>query len=350
MTEDQKENLRQAHRGSSMKKALVTGCAGQDGGYLAEHLLNLGYKVFGMVRPSVSRESPRLEKLAEEFGDKFELVQGDMQDSESLSDIVMHCTPQEIYNLAAISYAPQSWRSPSLTMDVNGTGVTRLLESVHRHAPEARFYQASTSEMFGAVCQPSQDESSPFRPVHPYGAAKVAGHWNAVCFREQYGLHVSCGILFNHESQFRHAEFVTQKIVRAAVAAHKSIKQGSLVKELELWTLDPVRDWGFAGEYVTAMHAMLQQDEPGDYVVGTGVGHSVRDVASVAYSFLDMNYEDHVVVKPPGWFVPDSRAHFIADASLIKERLNWQTNVTFEDLIQMMVNAEMERAGWRPVS
>lgn len=329
-----------------MKKALITGVAGQDGGYLAEHLLGLGYKVWGMVRPSVSRESPRLERLLSHgrYGPLLDLISGDMLDSESLSEAVRTTKPDEIYNLAAISYAPQSWKSPSLVMEVNATGVTKLLEAVHRYAPEARVYQASTSEMFGAVTQSTQDEKSPFRPVHPYGAAKVAAHWAAVCFREQYGMHVSCGILFNHESPFRGPEFVTQKIVRAAVAAHRSIKQGSLVKELELWTLEPVRDWGFAGEYVTAMHAMLQQDRPDDYVVGTGVGHSVEDVACLAYKLLDMDYQDHVLIKPPDWFVPDARAHFVADAGKISAKMGWEPQVSFEELIEMMVDAETERA------
>lgn len=317
-----------------MKNALITGVAGQDGSYLAEYLLKIkGYNVFGMIRPTARRHTGVLARLV--ATPNFKLLHGDMLDSESLKKCVEQSSPDEVYNLAAISYAPASWQCPAVTMATNAGGVTKLLEAVRRTVPKARVYQASTSEMFGAVAESPQSEKTPFRPVHPYGVAKVAGHWNAVCFREQYQMHVSCGILFNHESERRGDLFVTQKVCEAAVAH----MEGRRREPLSLWTLSSTRDWGYAKDYVQAMHLILQIDEPIDVVVGTGVGHTVGDLVKEAYEACNLDWEKYVVVEPPSWFKPDDRAHFIADTKKMIEVLAWYPEHNFKDLVKLMLDS-----------
>ncbi len=318
------------------KRALITGIFGQDGHFLAALLTSLGYVVFGMYRQSVNRERDiaRLRAfVGEENSKNLRLLEGDMSDHESLIACVRDSEPDEVYNLAAISYAPVSWRLPVKTMDINATGVVRLLQAVRQCAPGARFYQASTSEMFGAVVESPQSESTPFRPVHPYGVAKVAGHWNAVNFREQHGMHVSCGILFNHESELRGDQFVTVKVCKTAVEQ----KYFGRVEPLRLWTLDTVRDWGYAGDYVRAMHLMVQQDVPGDYVVGTEVGHTVGDLVKGVYDRLGMDWKNHVVVEPPSHFKVDLRCNFIADARKIRAATGWAPETSFSELIEKIM-------------
>lgn len=321
-----------------MKNALITGVGGQDGSFLAEHLLSLGgYRVFGMARPTAKRHAGWLGELKKR--QNFVLLSGDMLDCESVSKCVEASSPDEVYNLAALSYAPAGWQCPTLMTDTNAAGVTRVLEAVRRIVPKARVYQASTSEMFGAVVETPQSEKTPFRPVHSYGAAKVAGHWNAVSFREQYGMHISCGILFNHESERRGDLFVTQKVVQAAVRHCANLQE----ERLCLWTLSTVRDWGFAGDYVVAMHRMLQEDRPDDYVIGTGVGKTVGDLVRLAYEMAGLDWERYVYVKPPDWFKPDERANFVADARKAERVLGWGPRTTFKELIhRMYVYAQSE--------
>jgi len=318
------------------KHALVTGAGGQDGSYISELLLSKGYEVFGTTRISIN---PNLQNLLEVIKNpNFHLLQADMTDSESLARAVRQSEPDEIYNLAAVSYMPASWDCPAHVINVNAVGPVRLLEATRNLCPHAKFYQASTSEMFGAVTESPQNELTPFRPVHPYGAAKLSAHWTAIAFREQYGLHVSCGILFNHESPRRGQQFVTAKVVRAAA----NISLGSTEK-LSLWTLDSVRDWGFAGNYVEAMWRMLQREKAGDYVIGTGVGHSVRDLVECAFGYLNLDWRDWVVLNPPiGWSV-DTRANYIADASRAEKELGWKPTVDFKQLIHMAVDADIKR-------
>jgi len=317
-------------------RALVTGVGGQDGSYLAELLLSKGYEVFGTTRVSIN---PNLQNLSEvATNPNFHLLQADMTDSESLARAVRQSEPDEIYNLAAVSYMPASWDCPAHVVNVNAAGPTRLLEAARQIAPKAKFYQASTSEMFGAIAESPQNELTPFRPVHPYGAAKLSAHWTAIAFREQYGLQVSCGILFNHESPRRGPQFVTTKVARAAAAISLGYAQ-----KLPLWTLDPVRDWGYAGDYVEAMWRMLQQEKAGDYVIGTGVGHTVRDLVECAFGYLNLDWRDWVVLSPPpGWSV-DTRANYIADASRAEKELGWKPPTDFKQLIHVMVDHEVAR-------
>jgi GDPmannose 4,6-dehydratase len=318
------------------KRALITGVGGQDGSYLSELLLSKGYEVFGTTRISIN---PNLQNLSEVIkSPNFHLLQADMTDSESLARAVRQSEPDEIYNLAAVSYMPASWDCPAHVVNVNAVGPARLLEATRNLCPHAKFYQASTSEMFGAVTESPQNELTPFRPVHPYGAAKLSAHWTAIAFREQYGLHVSCGILFNHESPRRGQQFVTAKVARAAA----NISLGSSEK-LSLWTLDSVRDWGFAGNYTEAMWRMLQREKAGDYVIGTGIGHSVRDLVECAFGHLNLDWRDWVVLNPPvGWSV-DTRANYIADASRAERELGWKPKVDFKQLIHMVVDADIKR-------
>ncbi|MGO9753240.1 MAG: GDP-mannose 4,6-dehydratase [Solirubrobacteraceae bacterium] len=312
-------------------RALITGITGQDGSYLAELLLDKGYEVHGMVRRSSTEKFDRVEHIR----DRLVLHQGDLLDQRSLVDTLRAARPSEIYNLAAMSYVAASWVQPTLTAEFSGTGVTRLLEAMREVCPEARFYQASSSEMFGKVREVPQTESTPFYPRSPYGVAKVYGHFITVNYRESYGLHATSGILFNHESPRRGLEFVTRKITWHAAA----IKLG-LRSELRLGNLDAERDWGFAGDYVAAMWRMLQQEQPDDYVVATGVTHSVRDCVEVAFEHAGLSVQEHVVTDPC-LRRPAEVEHLIGDASKAQRVLGWEPRVSFEELIRMMVDADL---------
>src|SRR5450631_1157139 len=315
----------------SARKALITGVTGQDGSYLAELLLEKGYDVHGIVRRSSTEKFDRIEHLR----DRITLHQADLLDHRSLVDALRAAKPDEIYNLAAMSFVAVSWIQPTLTAEFTGVGVTRVLEAVREVCPEARFYQASSSEMFGKVLEVPQTETTAFYPRSPYGVAKVYGHFITVNYRESYGLHATSGILFNHESPRRGLEFVTRKITWHAAA----IKLG-LETELRLGNLDAERDWGFAGDYVRAMWLMLQQDEPSDFVVATGVSHSVRDCVEVAFGHVGLALDDHVVLDP-SYLRPAEVEHLIGDASKAKRVLGWAPEVSFEQLIRMMVDADV---------
>jgi GDPmannose 4,6-dehydratase len=314
-----------------MRRALITGITGQDGSYLAEFLLDQGYEVHGMVRRASTEKFDRIEHVRH----RVTLHQGDLLDHRSLVDALRSSNPQEIYNLAAMSFVAVSWIQPTLTAEFTGVGVTRMLEAMREASPEARFYQASSSEMFGKVREVPQTERTPFYPRSPYGVAKVYGHHITVNYRESYGLHASSGILFNHESERRGLEFVTRKITWHAAA----IKLG-LAHELRLGNLDSERDWGFAGDYVRAMWLMLQQDEPDDYVIATGVSHSVRHCVEVAFEHAGVSVDDHVVIDP-SFLRPAEVEHLVGDASKAKDKLGWEPEVSFEELIRMMVDADL---------
>jgi len=316
-----------------MPTALVTGITGQDGSYLAELLLSKGYRVVGIVRRSSTTPYERIAHLV----DKIELVSADLLDQTSLTDVVGDCAPDEIYNLAAQSFVQTSWSQPVLTGEFTALGVTRVLEAVKKAAPKARFYQASSSEMFGKVVESPQRESTPFYPRSPYGVAKVYGHWITVNYRESFGLYAVSGILFNHESPRRGLEFVTRKVTDAAAR----IKLG-VAKEVRLGNLDSRRDWGFAGDYVDAMWRMLQQDEPDDYVIGTGHTCSVRDLCQAAFACLGLDYREHVV-QDPRFFRPAEVDLLVADPSKAARKLGWTPTVSFEELVRMMVDADLER-------
>jgi GDPmannose 4,6-dehydratase len=313
------------------KKALITGITGQDGSYLAEFLLDQGYEVIGMVRRSSTVNFGRIEHIQ----DRVTLVHGDLLDQTSLIDVVREHQPGEIYNLAAQSFVPISWKQPVLTGEFTAMGVTRMLEAMRNAAPEARFYQASSSEMFGKVQEVPQNEGTPFYPRSPYGVAKVYGHWITVNYRESYDLYTCSGILFNHESPRRGLEFVTRKVTYGAVL----IKLG-LAGELRLGNLDSRRDWGYAGDYVRAMWLMLQQDEPDDYVVGMGETYSVRDLCRAAFGRLDLDWEKYVVVDPQ-FYRPAEVDLLVSDPTKARERLGWEPEVSFEVLIEMMVDADL---------
>jgi len=313
------------------RRALITGITGQDGSYLAEFLLDRGYEVHGMVRRSSTEKFDRIEHLR----DRVRLHQGDLLDHRSLVDALRAANPQEVYNLAAMSFVAVSWIQPTLTAEFTGVGVTRMLEAMREAAPEARFYQASSSEMFGKVLEVPQTETTPFYPRSPYGVAKVYGHHITVNYRESYGLHASSGILFNHESPRRGLEFVTRKITWHAAA----IKLG-LADELRLGNLDAERDWGFAGDYVRAMWLMLQQEEPDDYVIATGIAHSVRECVDVAFDHAGIAVDDHVVIDP-SFLRPAEVEHLIGNPSKAKAALGWEPEISFEQLIRMMVDADM---------
>ncbi len=315
-----------------MPTALITGITGQDGSYLADFLLEKGYEVVGMVRRSSTITFERIQHIQ----DHITLEQGDLHDQSSLVDLLERYRPDEIYNLAAQSFVPTSWNQPVLTGEVTALGVTRLLEAMRLVRPEARFYQASSSEMFGKVFEVTQKESTPFYPRSPYGVAKVYAHWITVNYRESYDLYAVSGILFNHESPRRGLEFVTHKITHGAAR----IKLG-LADELRLGNLDSRRDWGYAGDYVRAMWMMLQQDQPDDYVVGTGQTHSVREFCRVAFSYLDLDYKDYVV-QDPRFYRPAEVDLLVSDPSRVRDELGWHPTVDFEGLVQLMVEADME--------
>jgi GDPmannose 4,6-dehydratase len=316
-----------------MPTALITGITGQDGSYLAELLLAKGYRVIGTVRRSSTTPYERIAHLV----DKVELVSADLLDQTSLTDVVSEYAPEEIYNLAAQSFVQTSWTQPVLTGEFTALGVTRMLEAMKKAAPRARFYQASSSEMFGKVVESPQRESTPFYPRSPYGVAKVYGHWITVNYRESFGLYAVSGVLFNHESPRRGLEFVTRKVTDAVAR----IKLG-LASEVRLGNLDSRRDWGFAGDYVEAMWLMLQQDEPDDYVIGTGHTCSVRDLCNVAFSHVGLDYRDYVV-QDPRFFRPAEVDLLVADPSKAKERLGWRPTLSFEQLVHAMVDADLER-------
>jgi GDPmannose 4,6-dehydratase len=316
----------------SAKRALITGITGQDGSYLAELLLGKGYEVVGMVRRSSTLNFERIAGIQ----DHVTLVQADLLDEGSLISILREHQPSEIYNLAAQSFVQTSWSQPVLTGETTALGVTRMLDALRMAAPEARFYQASSSEMFGKVVETPQTEATPFYPRSPYGVAKVYGHWITVNYRESYGLHASSGILFNHESPRRGLEFVTRKITYGVAR----IKHG-LADKLPLGTLEAERDWGFAGDYVDAMWRMMQQDEPDDFVVATGITTSVRRFCELAFSAAGLDYEEHVV-QDPRFMRPAEVDLLIGDPTKAKTLLGWEPSTTLERLVQMMVEADLD--------
>jgi GDPmannose 4,6-dehydratase len=318
---------------TATRTALVTGITGQDGSYLAELLLAKGYRVVGVVRRSSTTPYERIAHLV----DRIELVSADLLDQTSLTDVVADTRPHEIYNLAAQSFVQTSWAQPVLTGEFTALGVTRMLEAMKKAAPDARFYQASSSEQFGKVVETPQRESTPFYPRSPYGVAKVYGHWITVNYRESFGLYAVSGILFNHESPRRGLEFVTRKISDgvARIAC-------GLSKELRLGNLDARRDWGFAGDYVDAMWRMLQQDEPDDYVIGTGETWSVREFCDNAFRVAGLDYREFVVMDKR-FERPAEVDLLVGDPSKAKTKLGWERKVGFSELIAMMVEADMER-------
>ena len=316
-----------------MTTALITGVTGQDGSYLAEFLLAKGYRVVGVVRRTSHDSYERIGHIL----DRVEIVPADLLDQHSLTMVLRDVQPDEVYNLAAQSFVPTSWNQPVLTGEFTALGVTRLLEAVRLVRPEVRFYQASSSEMFGKAAETPQSERTPFHPRSPYGVAKVYGHWITVNYRESYGTYAVSGILFNHESPRRGLEFVTRKISDgvARIALGRAT-------ELRLGNLEARRDWGFAGDYVEAMWLMLQQPEPDDYVVGTGETHAVREFVEVAFSHVGLDWRQHVVVDPR--FVrPAEVDRLLADPRLARERLGWGPRVGFRELVVMMVEADLER-------
>lgn len=314
------------------KRALITGITGQDGSYLAELLLDEGYEVIGMVRRSSTVTFERIAHLQ----DRIATVPGDLLDQASLIDLLRTHRPDEVYNLAAQSFVQTSFSQPVLTGDVTGLGVTRLLDAIRIVDPDIRYYQASSSEMFGKVVEVPQSESTPFYPRSPYGVAKLYGHWITVNYRESYDLHASSGILFNHESPRRGLEFVTRKISNTVA----KIKLG-LTDELRLGNLDAERDWGFAGDYVRAMWLMLQQDSPDDYVVATGATHSVRRFCEVAFGHVGLDYDQYVVIDE-AFYRPAEVDLLIGTPAKAERVLGWTPTVGFEDLVTMMVDADID--------
>ncbi len=314
------------------KTAIVTGITGQDGSYLAELLLEKGYEVFGMVRRSSVENFDRIDHIK----DRINIRQADLLDQYSIIRLIEEAQPDEVYNLAAMSFVPTSWNQPVLTAEFTAIGVTRVLEAIRVVNPKIKFYQASSSEMFGKVKEVPQKETTPFHPRSPYGVAKVYGHYITVNYRESYDIFGVSGILFNHESPRRGIEFVTRKVTYNAA----KIKLG-LSKELRMGNLNSKRDWGFAGDYVKAMWMMLQQEKPDDYLVATGKTHSVKELVEVAFSYLDMDYRDFVKVDE-SFKRPADVDLLIGDYSKAKEKLGWKPEVNFEDLIKMMVKSDIE--------
>ena len=315
------------------RRALITGITGQDGSYLAELLLEKGYEVFGMTRRASTENVERIGHLT----DRINLVQGDLLDPPSLVSAIQTAEPHEVYNLAAQSFVPTSWNQPVLTAEFTGVGVTRVLEAIRTVDPQIRFYQASSSEMFGKVRQVPQTEDTPFYPRSPYGVAKTYGHYITVNYRESFGLYAVSGILFNHESPRRGLEFVTRKISDGVAR----IKLG-LADELVLGNLDAERDWGFAGDYVEAMWLMLQQDEPGDYVVATGEPNAVKTFVEIAFAHAGLDPEG-LVKTDPQFLRPAEVDHLVGDASKAKRVLGWEPRHSFRDLVEMMVDADIDR-------
>jgi GDPmannose 4,6-dehydratase len=315
-------------------KALITGITGQDGSYLAELLLGKGYEVFGVVRRSSVKKYDRIETLV----DNIELVEGDLTDQTSLDHIVQSVQPDEVYNMAAQSFVPVSWNQPVLTGDVTALGVIRILEAIRKHRPQAKFLQASSSEMFGKVRETPQTEKTPFYPRSPYGVAKVFGHYITVNYRESHGIFACSAIGFNHESPRRGLEFVTRKVTHQVAR----IKCG-LATKLLMGNLEAKRDWGFAGDYVQAMWMMLQQAEPDDYVLATGKTHSIRELLEAAFGAVELDWEKHVEIDPK-FMRPAEVDRLCGDAAKAREKLGWKAEVSFEELIKMMVEADLEVA------
>jgi GDPmannose 4,6-dehydratase len=313
------------------KRALITGVTGQDGSYLAEFLLGQGYEVFGMVRRSSTLNFERIAHIQ----DRITLIAGDLLDEVSMINILRDTRPSEVYNLAAQSFVQTSWSQPVLTGETTALGVTRVLDAIRTVDPEIRFYQASSSEMFGKVLEVPQVETTPFYPRSPYGVAKVYGHWITVNYRESYDLHASSGILFNHESPRRGLEFVTRKVTHGVAR----IKAG-IDKQLPLGNLDAQRDWGFAADYVRAMWLMLQQDRPDDYVVATGQTHSVKELVELSFAAVDLNWEDHVVIDER-FLRPAEVDLLVGNPAKAEQTLGWQREVEFPALVQMMVEADL---------
>ena len=318
-----------------MKRALITGITGQDGSYLAELLLDKGYKVFGITRRTSTVNNERIKHIE----DKITLLPGDLLDQSSIAAAISESQPDEVYNLAAQSYVVTSWNQPVLTGEFTALGVTRVLEAIRTINPKIKFYQASSSEMFGKVTETPQKETTRFHPRSPYGVAKVYGHYITLNYRESYNLFACSGILFNHESPRRGLEFVTRKISHS-VARIKLGKQ----KTLELGSLEPKRDWGFAGDYVEAMWLMLQQDKPDDYVVATGENHSVREFVDLAFKTVGIeNWKQYVISDKEEHLRPAEVDYLIGDATKAREKLGWKRKTNFKELVEMMVNADLER-------
>ena len=315
------------------RRALITGITGQDGSYLAELLLEQGYEVFGVVRRASTETFERILHIK----DRVTLLQADLTDQVSMVDVLSQTRPREVYNLAAQSFVPTSWKQPILTGDVTALGVTRMLEAVRVVDPGIRFYQASSSEMFGHVRETPQTELTPFYPRSPYGVAKVYGHWITVNYRESYGMFAVSGILFNHESPRRGLEFVTRKVTNGVAR----IRQG-LDSELRLGNLEARRDWGFAGDYVRAMWLMLQQDAPDDYVISSGETHTVREMCEIAFARVGLDWKQYVR-EDPAFFRPAEVHLLLGDATKARKALGWEVKVSFRELIEMMVDADMER-------
>jgi GDPmannose 4,6-dehydratase len=320
-----------------MPSCLITGVTGQDGAYLSHFMLQKGYRVFGLLRRSASSDvvGERLDWLG--IRDQVELVDGNLVDVSSLIRVVQECQPDEVYNLGAQSFVAASWQQPLLTSQVTGLGAANMLEALHIARPQARFYQASSSEMFGLIQAPQQNETTPFHPRSPYAVAKLYAHWMTVNHRESFGMHTSSGILFNHESPLRGIEFVTRKITDGVAR----IKLG-LAHELPLGNLEAQRDWGHARDYVRAMWQMLQQDTPDDYVIATGRTTSIREFCRLAFGYAQLNYEDHVVVRA-GLLRPAEVDLLLGDAGKAKRKLNWQPTISLEDMIAEMVEADLAR-------
>jgi GDPmannose 4,6-dehydratase len=316
----------------SSNRTLITGITGQDGSHLAELLLDKGYEVHGMVRRSSTETFQRLRHIR----DDLVLHTGDLLDQRSLVDVLRACEPDEIYNLAAMSFVAASWSHPVLTAEFTATGVTRMLEAMREVVPEARFYQASSSEMFGKVREVPQSESTPFYPRSPYGVAKCYGHFITINYRESYDLFAVSGISFNHEGERRGLEFVTRKVTHGAAA----IKLG-LQDELLLGNLDAERDWGYAKDYVEAMWLMLQQQEPEDFVIATGETHSVRDLVRIAFEYVGLDPDAHVRTDPR-FLRPAEVEHLVGDASKAREKLGWEPHTSFEEMIRLMLDADLE--------
>ncbi len=315
------------------KNALITGITGQDGSYLAELLYNKGYNVYGLVRRLSTPNTSRIDHIL----NSVELLQGDITDQSSLSEAMRIAQPDEVYNLAAQSFVGTSWNQPVHTGDVTGLGMVRVLEAVRHVVPHARVYQASSSEMFGKVQETPQTENTKFYPRSPYGVAKVYAYWTCVNYRESYDMHISNGILFNHESPRRGIEFVTRKITDSVARIYHGLES-----ELRLGNLDAKRDWGFAGDYVDAMWRMLQQDKPGDYVIATGETHSVEEFVQEAFSIAGLDWKKYVVIDPK--FVRPAEVQLLlGDPSKAKRELGWEPKVHFKELVKMMVEADLER-------
>jgi GDPmannose 4,6-dehydratase len=320
------------HSNSSSRRALITGITGQDGSYLADLLLEKGYEVIGLVRRSSTLSFERVAHIQ----DRITIVPGDLLDEVSIIAALREFRPHEVYNLAAQSFVQTSFSQPVFTGEATALGVTRVLDAIRLVDPEIRFYQASSSEMFGKVQQVPQNEATPFYPRSPYGVAKLYGHWITINYRESYNLHASSGILFNHESPRRGLEFVTRKVTHGAA----SIAAG-ITKELRLGNLEAQRDWGFAGDYVRAMWSMLQQENPSDFVISTGETHTVRELCEVAFARAGLNYEDHVIIDDK-FFRPAEVDLLVGDASRAERLLGWKPEVGFGELVEMMVDADMD--------